>query len=47
MGPTLLHPTEVGSVKLKSNDPFEDPLIEYEWANEDDIKRLIEGLRRG
>lgn len=45
--PTLLHPKSRGRVRLRSDDPFEKPRIEYDFlTHPDDLKTIIEGTHR-
>ncbi|KAK3584940.1 hypothetical protein CHS0354_021822 [Potamilus streckersoni] len=42
----LLHPKSKGTIKLRSRDPFDPPIIDPNYlANEEDIKTLIRGFR--
>ena len=44
--PMLLHPKSYGTLRLKSTDPFEYPLIDPKYLSHDqDIKILTEGIR--
>ena len=46
VGPTLLHPNSLGSVRLTSNDMHDQAKIEYEaFTDEDDVNRLVKGIR--
>ncbi|KAL0122268.1 hypothetical protein PUN28_007183 [Cardiocondyla obscurior] len=45
IAPVLLHPKSKGELRLRSNDPFQKPLINPKYlSNADDINTLIEGL---
>jgi choline dehydrogenase len=47
-GPVLLTPTSIGSIVLRSADPFERPVIRPSYLSDaggHDLRRLIEGLR--
>ncbi|XP_014477968.1 PREDICTED: glucose dehydrogenase [FAD, quinone]-like [Dinoponera quadriceps] len=45
IAPVLLHPKSSGELRLKSNDPSDEPLIDPKYlSDEDDIETLIEGL---
>ncbi|XP_011342593.1 glucose dehydrogenase [FAD, quinone] isoform X2 [Ooceraea biroi] len=45
IAPILLHPKSRGEVRLRSGDPFDEPLIDPKYlSNENDIDTLIEGL---
>ncbi|XP_064628691.1 glucose dehydrogenase [FAD, quinone]-like [Lineus longissimus] len=42
----LTRPTTTGYLQLRSKDPEEDPIIHLNYlADDDDVKRLIEGIR--
>ena len=42
--PTLLHPQSVGSIRLKSQNPFDYPLIDPEYLeDEQDVEILLDG----
>ncbi|KAJ2941161.1 hypothetical protein O0L34_g10395 [Tuta absoluta] len=42
----LLHPKSRGQVKLRSNNPLDDPLIETGfYRDEDDVTMMVEGLK--
>ena len=44
MMPMILRPKSVGSVKLKSKNPLDKPLLEAGYfTHPDDIKVLVEG----
>lgn len=44
----LLKPNSTGTYKLKSKNPFDDPLIQPNYFNDDmDMKVLIEGIKTG
>lgn len=44
---SLLHPTGRGSVRLRSSDPAEQPVVEFPFlAGESDVKDLIAACRR-
>ena len=44
--PMILRPKSVGSVKLKSKNPLDKPLLEAGYfTHPDDIKVLVEGNR--
>lgn len=45
IAPVLLHPKSSGEVKLRSSDPFQDPLINPRYLSDpNDVATLIEGL---
>ncbi|XP_032666373.1 glucose dehydrogenase [FAD, quinone]-like isoform X2 [Odontomachus brunneus] len=45
IAPVLLHPKSSGEIRLRSNDPFDEPLINPKYlSNKDDVEALIEGL---
>ncbi|XP_011140802.2 glucose dehydrogenase [FAD, quinone] isoform X2 [Harpegnathos saltator] len=45
IAPILLHPKSSGELRLRSNNPFDKPLIDPQYlSNEDDIETLVEGL---
>nr|XP_039252741.1 uncharacterized GMC-type oxidoreductase Mb1310-like [Styela clava] len=42
----LQHPKSVGTIRLKSKDPFEQPIIDPNYlSDDDDVLMLIEGLK--
>lgn len=42
----LLHPKSTGEIRLHSSDPFEDPVIDPKYyENDDDIKMMVEGIK--
>ncbi|KAK3584936.1 hypothetical protein CHS0354_021817 [Potamilus streckersoni] len=42
----LLHPKSKGTIRLRSRDPFDPPIIDPNYlAEEDDVKTLIRGFR--
>ncbi len=44
---TLLHPESRGRVTLASDYPFDDPVIDPNYLDEEaDMERLVEGLKR-
>ncbi len=44
--PTLMHPKSKGWIRLKSSDPYEPPLIEPNFFDdEQDLKVLVEGMK--
>ncbi|KAI6042562.1 hypothetical protein EDC04DRAFT_2891936 [Pisolithus marmoratus] len=44
--PTLLRPTSVGTVRLKSADPWDDPLIDPNYlSTQHDVDVLVRGIR--
>lgn len=44
IAPVLLHPKSSGELRLRSNDPFDEPLIDPKYlSNEEDIETLVEG----
>ncbi|KAI6123544.1 hypothetical protein EDD16DRAFT_1701633 [Pisolithus croceorrhizus] len=46
--PVLLRPTSVGTVRLKSADPWEDPLIDPNYlSTQHDVDVLVRGVRLG
>jgi len=48
IGPTLLSPRSRGSITLRSNDPFDPPVICANYlADEADLRVLVEGLKLG
>ena len=47
MVPLLLHPKSRGSIKLRSADPFDHPLIDPKYlSHPDDVKTLISGKHK-
>ncbi|CAC5363146.1 unnamed protein product [Mytilus coruscus] len=45
--PMLFHPKSIGSMKLKSKDPFDHPLINPNYlSQQDDVYILIEAVRK-
>ncbi|XP_072035412.1 glucose dehydrogenase [FAD, quinone]-like [Amphiura filiformis] len=43
---TFLHPKSIGSVKLRSKDPFDPPIVDPNYLeNPYDVKALIQGIR--
>ncbi|KAH0954233.1 hypothetical protein HN011_002576 [Eciton burchellii] len=45
IAPVLLHPKSSGELRLRSDNPFDEPLIDPKYlSNKDDIETLIEGL---
>ena len=41
----LSHPHSKGTIKLKSNDPLEDPLIDPKYFSDDrEIETMIKGI---
>ncbi|CAH0564608.1 unnamed protein product [Brassicogethes aeneus] len=50
MVPTVLHTKSVGSVKLKTNDPYDFPLIDFNNLSDKDnidAKTIYEGIKMG
>ncbi|KAI6123546.1 hypothetical protein EDD16DRAFT_1701631 [Pisolithus croceorrhizus] len=46
--PALLRPTSVGTIRLKSADPWEDPLIDPNYlSTQHDVDVLVRGVRLG
>lgn len=44
IAPVLLHPKSLGEIKLRSNDPSDEPLIDPKYlSNKYDIDTLIDG----
>jgi choline dehydrogenase len=49
IGPTLLAPQSVGTIRLRSPDPFDAPIIDPQYLSDPeghDLKVLIAGVRR-
>lgn len=45
IAPVLLHPKSIGELRLQSNNPFDEPLIDPKYlSNKEDIDTLVEGL---
>jgi len=43
----MLHPKSIGSLTLKSNDPFEHPVIEPNYLHhKDDVRAILSGIRK-
>ncbi|XP_015599134.1 glucose dehydrogenase [FAD, quinone] isoform X2 [Cephus cinctus] len=46
VAPVLLHPKSTGNIKLRSNDPYDDPIIDPNYLSEqEDVQTLISGLK--
>ncbi|XP_076759087.1 alcohol dehydrogenase [acceptor] [Xylocopa sonorina] len=46
IAPVLLHPKSKGEVKLRSNNPFDSPLIDPKYlTDKDDIAILVDGIK--
>ncbi|XP_069137635.1 glucose dehydrogenase [FAD, quinone]-like [Argopecten irradians] len=46
LSPTLMHPKSTGTIRLKSSDPFDYPVIDPHYLEHpDDVKTLIAGIR--
>ncbi|KXJ81726.1 hypothetical protein RP20_CCG018256 [Aedes albopictus] len=44
--PMLMHPRTKGSLKLRSTDPYEPPLFNYTYFEDDrDLQALVEGIK--
>lgn len=43
--PYLMRPKSRGSIKLQSNSPFDDPLIDFNFSHPDDIETLLQGMK--
>ncbi|XP_058792511.1 glucose dehydrogenase [FAD, quinone]-like isoform X2 [Phymastichus coffea] len=45
IAPVLLHPKSYGSVKLRSSNPLDDPIIDPNYlSNKEDVNKLIQGI---
>jgi choline dehydrogenase len=46
LGPALQQPQSIGSITLRSSDPFEAPVIQPNYlASESDLEALVEGVK--
>ncbi|HUJ19891.1 MAG TPA: GMC family oxidoreductase N-terminal domain-containing protein [Bryobacteraceae bacterium] len=46
LGPVLLHPRSRGTIRLRSHDPFDPPLIQPNYLEDpEDLAQLIDGVR--